>query len=121
MGAQGFHSVKCDAFLIAANLATQAETAGLPMLTAILIGKGLRALVTRVLSCIEGLHYESIDLLAQVELSTTIWTSSLPLLPLRDARAAAKLVAVLAFLRIFDDHDADGTGEVLIELSCSLL
>ena len=91
------------------------------MLKAILVGKGLRALVTRVLSCIEGLHYESIDLLTQVELSTTIWTSGLLLLPLRDARAAAKLVAIQAFRGIFDDHDADGTGEVLIELSCSLL
>ena len=58
---------------------------------------------------------------AQVELSTTIWTGGLLLLPLRDARAAAKLVAILAFLGIFDDHDADGTCEVLIELGCGLL
>ena len=50
VGAQGFHSVEFDAFLIAAKLAKQAETAGLPMLEAILIGEGLRALVTLELS-----------------------------------------------------------------------
>lgn len=60
-------------------------------------------------------------MLTQVELNTAIWARVLFTFPLRDARVAAELIAVLALLRILNDHEADSAGEVLIKLRCCLL
>mgnify|MGYP007004939532 CR=1 FL=1 len=43
------------------------------------------------------------------------------LLPLSDAQVAAELVAVRAFFRVFDHHQADRAREVLVKTGNSLL
>jgi len=85
------------------------------MLVPFLIRERGRALVTAELSRIEGLHDKAVDFIAQVYLCPAVRASVFTQSPLLDARAAAKLVAILALFGLLDDHEADCAGKVLIE------
>ena len=67
------------------------------------------------------LHHKSVDSLAKIQIYTAIRTSVTLFSPLGNAFITAKLIALLAFLGIFDNKHANGTGEVTIELGDSLI
>jgi len=66
------------------------------------------------LTVVERLNDEAINFASQVEVSSTVWASVVALLPLSDAGATAKLVAILALPWLLHDLQADGASEVLV-------
>ena len=89
-------------------------SATLPMLLSDLVLVAFVARFAVELTVVERLDDEAIDFTPQVDVSSAVWASVVALLPLDDAGATAKLVAVLALFWLLHHLQADRASEVLI-------
>ena len=86
----------------------------LPMGLSLFVLEGLGAYVAYEKTVVEGLHDEPVYVLANVLLSSTVRAGLITLCPGSDAGATAELIALLAFLRVFNDLKADRAREILV-------
>ena len=103
------------------KLALDLLSTSFPVLFVLLICEGGWTLVTLELRTVEGLHDESIDLGAQVNLYPTVGAGVVLAAPLTQTFLTAKLVAVEALLRCLDDLQANCAGEVLVDFTLAVL
>lgn len=106
-----------DIFFAAALETTRnCLSATLPMLLPHFVLVAFVARFAVKLTVVERLNDEAIHFITQVEVDSAVWASVVALLPLGDAGATTKLVAILALFWLLHYLQADCASEVLIQL-----